>query len=271
MRRSPEITPPTLRAFSVLVSARNSTSPHPLPSAAAVSSQSPTAGWSSNWGKCFRLSLQPTSRLLLSIFKFDRMEWAIEKCTELGVARMVPVIAQRTEAHLAAAAGKRVERWRRLALQASEQSRRDVPPEISQPINLKEAVALAGAARIVLSEAEQTTMLRDVLSPDAPEFLLAIGPEGGWTEPEVIAVSRQRMGLRVIRSNHPARRNRGDCRAGDCRFAKPVNPQRSYNSAPEAPPSFLYPVRSASIEGSYKRSPSRRSGIVCLTAANAAE
>ena len=113
------------------------------------------------------------------------MEWAIEKCTELGVARMVPVIAQRTEAHLAAAAGKRVERWRRLALQASEQSRRDAPPEISQPINLKEAVALAGAARIVLSEAEQTTMLRDVLSPDALEFLLAIGPEGGWTEPEV--------------------------------------------------------------------------------------
>jgi 16S rRNA (uracil1498-N3)-methyltransferase len=123
--------------------------------------------------------------LLLSIFKFDRMEWAIEKCTELGAARIVPLIARRTEAHLAAAAGKRVERWRRLVLQASEQSRRDAPPEISQPVNLKEAVALAGAARIVLSEAEQTTMLRDVLSPDAPEFLLAIGPEGGWTEPEV--------------------------------------------------------------------------------------
>src|SRR5215471_12281373 len=49
--------------------------------------------------------------LLLSIFKFDRMEWAIEKCTELGVTRVVPVIADRTEKYLAAAAGKRVERW----------------------------------------------------------------------------------------------------------------------------------------------------------------
>src|SRR6266481_9143514 len=53
--------------------------------------------------------------LLLSIFKFDRMEWAIEKAIELGVAEIVPVIARRTEANLASAAVKRVERWRRIA------------------------------------------------------------------------------------------------------------------------------------------------------------
>src|SRR5580658_4568684 len=63
--------------------------------------------------------------LLLAIFKFDRMEWAIEKCTELGVSRIVPVIARRTDAHLAAAATKRAERWDRIARQAAEQSRRD--------------------------------------------------------------------------------------------------------------------------------------------------
>jgi 16S rRNA (uracil1498-N3)-methyltransferase len=56
--------------------------------------------------------------LLLAVFKFDRMEWAIEKCTELGVARIVPVIARRTDSHLAAASAKRVERWRRIARQA---------------------------------------------------------------------------------------------------------------------------------------------------------
>ncbi|HEX4425078.1 MAG TPA: RsmE family RNA methyltransferase, partial [Terriglobales bacterium] len=64
----------------------------------------------------------PNVTLALSIFKFDRMEWAIEKCTELGVARIVPVIARRTEPHLAAAAERRVERWMRIARQASEQS-----------------------------------------------------------------------------------------------------------------------------------------------------
>ncbi len=123
--------------------------------------------------------------LLVSIFKFDRMEWAIEKCTELGVARIVPVIAQRTESHLAAAASKRRERWQRLAMQASEQSRRVAPPEIADPIKLKEAVGLPGNTRIVLSESETTVMLRDVIPRNSTDLILACGPEGGWTEPEL--------------------------------------------------------------------------------------
>src|ERR1700719_894114 len=69
--------------------------------------------------------------LLLAIFKFDRMEWAIEKCTELGVSRSGPAIARRTHTHLAAASIKRVERWQRIARQASEQARRTTPPEIA--------------------------------------------------------------------------------------------------------------------------------------------
>ena len=80
--------------------------------------------------------------LALAVFKFDRMEWAIEKCTELGVERIVPVIAQRSDAHLAAAAGKRVERWQRIAREAAEQSRRDAPPQIASPVKVKEAVVL---------------------------------------------------------------------------------------------------------------------------------
>ncbi|HLK31722.1 MAG TPA: RsmE family RNA methyltransferase, partial [Terriglobales bacterium] len=71
-----------------------------------------------------------TVTLALPIFKFDRMEWAIEKCTELGVAGIVPFAAQRTDSHLAAAAKKRVERWRRIAREASEQARRVAPPEV---------------------------------------------------------------------------------------------------------------------------------------------
>jgi len=125
--------------------------------------------------------------LALSIFKFDRMEWAIEKCTELGVARIVPVIAHRTEAHLVAAASKRVERWQRIARQAAEQSRRVLPPEISQPVKLKAAVALPGSMRILLSEVETDAMLKDVVRSrrGEGEIILALGPEGGWTEAEL--------------------------------------------------------------------------------------
>ncbi|MBZ5721560.1 MAG: 16S rRNA (uracil(1498)-N(3))-methyltransferase [Acidobacteriia bacterium] len=125
--------------------------------------------------------------LLLSVFKFDRMEWAIEKCTELGAARIIPLIARRTEAHLAAAAGNRVERWERIARQAAEQSRRLAPPEIAQPMQLKEAVALPGSLRILLAESEQGVTLRDALEshPAGGDVTLAFGPEGGWTEIEL--------------------------------------------------------------------------------------
>src|SRR6201996_429005 len=60
--------------------------------------------------------------LLLSVFKFDRMEWAIEKAVELGSSRLVPVLAERTGKHPAQASGKRVERWRRLGLEAVKQA-----------------------------------------------------------------------------------------------------------------------------------------------------
>ncbi len=121
--------------------------------------------------------------LLLSIFKFDRMEWAIEKCTELGVTRIIPVIARRTDSHLVAASAKRVERWRRMALQAAEQSRRASPPEIADPVKLREGLMLPAELKIVLSEAEEQSQLRD-MQPTG-EVLLAIGPEGGWTEDEL--------------------------------------------------------------------------------------
>ena len=125
--------------------------------------------------------------LLLAVFKFDRMEWAIEKCTELGVTRIIPVVSRRTDSHLAAASKKRVERWQRIARQASEQSRRTSPPEITDPIKLADALNLSAALKIVLSESENQTQLRDTVNPDTAngEIILAIGPEGGWTEDEL--------------------------------------------------------------------------------------
>ena len=124
----------------------------------------------------------------ISIFKFDRMEWAIEKCTELGVSRIIPVIARRTEKHLADAAQKRVERWRRIAKQAAEQSRRAFPPEIGDPTNLKEFLGVtAEGLRIVLSESEQEIALKSALPPDATSVTLAFGPEGGWKDEELVA------------------------------------------------------------------------------------
>jgi 16S rRNA (uracil1498-N3)-methyltransferase len=146
--------------------------------------------------------------LLLAIFKFDRMEWAIEKCTELGVARIVPVIARRTDSHLVSASEKRVERWRRIALQASEQSRRAGPPEIANPVRLIEAITLPAELKIVLSEAEEQFQLRDI-AQSAGDVVLAIGPEGGWTEDELDLFQRDgwlsaSLGTTILRAETAA-------------------------------------------------------------------
>lgn len=130
--------------------------------------------------------------LLLAVFKFDRMEWALEKATELGVAAVVPVIARRTEPHLASAAKKRVERWRRVAHEAAQQSRRVAPPEIGDPRPLKSAMAREADLRIVLAETEHGINLKQAFAQNSQlttrnSLALAVGPEGGWTSDELAA------------------------------------------------------------------------------------
>ena len=125
--------------------------------------------------------------LLLAIFKFDHLEWGIEKATELGVARITPILARRTEKHLAQSAAKRVDRWRRISLEASKQSRRTEIPAIADPVPLKAALAAeTSPTRILLSELEQSLPLAEALrQATSPETALAIGPEGGWTPEEM--------------------------------------------------------------------------------------
>ena len=130
--------------------------------------------------------------LVMAVYKFDRMEWAIEKATELGVTTIAPVIARRTEKHLAEAAARRAERWRRIVHEAAKQSRRADVPIVSAPEPLASRVRSSTiATRIVLAEQERTITLRSVLENAAatagqemPVMEIAIGPEGGWAPNE---------------------------------------------------------------------------------------
>ncbi len=151
--------------------------------------------------------------LYLAVFKFDPFEWALEKATELGVARITPVLARRTEKHLAQAALKRVERWRRIAHEAAQQSRRTQVPAIADPTPLKAALdAEQAAIRILLSETEQTVSLREALSPGLEvqsDLALAIGPEGGWTADEMAFFTEHAwtpvtLGPRILRAETAA-------------------------------------------------------------------
>jgi 16S rRNA (uracil1498-N3)-methyltransferase len=153
----------------------------------------------------------PHITVLLSIFKFDRMEWAIEKATELGVSKIVPLVARRTDTHLASASIKRADRWKRIAIQAAEQSRRAAPPEMAAPVKLRDALSFQAGLKIVLSESEIGTHLRDILANhnSGAEVLLAIGPEGGWTEDELDLFQRNgwipaSLGATILRAETAA-------------------------------------------------------------------
>ena len=129
------------------------------------------------------------SALLLAVVKFDAFEWALEKATELGVTRIVPLAAARSEKALLVAAPKRAERWKKILLEASQQSRRVSVPVLEALAKPETAFAAkADALCILLSESPEASPLRTVLAGQQQKAaILAIGPEGGWTDAEFSA------------------------------------------------------------------------------------
>jgi 16S rRNA (uracil1498-N3)-methyltransferase len=132
--------------------------------------------------------VEPPLRMILcaAIIKFDHFEWMIEKATELGVAEIVPMITVRTEKGLEKAAHKRLERWRRIGLEASQQSRRAHLPQIAEPTPWPDALATEAAYRYALDENASRPLA--TAFPEARHAedaaALLVGPEGGWTEEE---------------------------------------------------------------------------------------
>jgi len=127
----------------------------------------------------------PLVTLYLALIKFERFEWAVEKATELGVSVIVPVEANRTERGLLAGAQKRVERWKRIAREASEQSRRLRAPEIADPVRFAEVLRSAAMQRVWLDEQPGAKPLMQAFSFRADDSAaIAVGPEGGWIDAE---------------------------------------------------------------------------------------
>jgi 16S rRNA (uracil1498-N3)-methyltransferase len=123
--------------------------------------------------------------LVAALIKFDRFEVMVEKATELGVSEIIPVDAVRTERGLSQAAVKRRSRWERIAVEASQQSRRVKLPEI-QPVR-RFATGLVSDAEVKLlldEDSEVAPILRVLPKTVAGSVALLVGPEGGWTDEE---------------------------------------------------------------------------------------
>jgi 16S rRNA (uracil1498-N3)-methyltransferase len=122
--------------------------------------------------------------LLAALIKFDRFEWIVEKATELGAERIVPVAAARTDKGLEAGAEKRLERWRRIALESCQQARRPRLPILEAPVRFADAILQAAGRRYFLDEMPGAPPLASLLPAGEETAALLLGPEGGWTEQE---------------------------------------------------------------------------------------
>jgi 16S rRNA (uracil1498-N3)-methyltransferase len=124
--------------------------------------------------------------LSAALIKFDHFEWLIEKATELGVGAIRPFEAARSERGLAQAASKRMPRWERIALEASQQSRRVHLPSVELPVHFAATLEVDATWKLLLDESGAPPILnalpRERISADRVSVLL--GPEGGWTEEE---------------------------------------------------------------------------------------
>jgi 16S rRNA (uracil1498-N3)-methyltransferase len=132
--------------------------------------------------------------LLPALFKFDRFEWLIEKATELGVHAIQPFEATRTERGLAQASTKRLARWQKIALEASQQSRRANLPEIRPIVRFAISLDAPANVRLLLDEASGIPPILQCLPAQrklGEDVGILLGPEGGWTEEErTLAVNK---------------------------------------------------------------------------------
>lgn len=145
--------------------------------------------------------------LLQGIARGEKMDWILQKATELGVAGFIPVSSDRSEVKLdAARAAKRVAHWTSVVVSACEQSGRAVVPPVAAPSSLESALRSLpdGSQRLTL-DPQATDTPASIAAPGARTVVIAIGPEGGWSPRDRAALQAScftglRLGPRILRT-----------------------------------------------------------------------
>lgn len=148
--------------------------------------------------------------LVQGIPKGDKMDTIIQKGTELGVSRVIPLVCRRAVVKLdGERISRKVERWQRIALEAAKQCRRPDVPEVSEPAGLNSVLAgmPENCVALIPWEEENRNSLKDILykSSAVEEIYVFIGPEGGFTSGEVeqaqaAGVLPVTLGPRILRT-----------------------------------------------------------------------
>ena len=122
--------------------------------------------------------------ILQALIKGAKFDDVVEKCVELGARRIIPVRCERSESE---ASPHKIERWRRIARSAAQQSRRSILPTVDEPLAFADAVTAVKATLIVASERAPKGSLAKALreNADAKVFAIVVGPEGSFTDAEL--------------------------------------------------------------------------------------
>ena len=123
-----------------------------------------------------------------ALLRSKKMEFIIQKATEWGVARFIPVVTQRSLIKIQKENGKRIERWQKIAREASKQSGQVFFPSIEVPVTLAPFLKERKAKKKLLLSENQGKAFRDILiqyQENIPSsVLILVGPEGGWSDEE---------------------------------------------------------------------------------------
>ena len=141
--------------------------------------------------------------LMVALPKGNGFDEIVRYCTELGVTCIAPVLSDRT---LLNPSPQKLQRWRRIAAEAAEQSERSFVPTILEPVALMTAITASTATHCYICEGRgDYPHLNNVMTSDTAEIVIATGPEGGWTNKEIeqaIASGFQpvSLGRRILRA-----------------------------------------------------------------------
>jgi len=137
--------------------------------------------------------------LAIALLKGEKFDLVIQKATELGVKRIVPLDTERGDVRLrdGDSVQKRLTRWRRIALEAAKQTGRAYVPEISAPLALSVLLASAGENKLMFSEREGKSLseMTNGFDRRATEVIALVGPEGGWTDNEIESARKNAWGI----------------------------------------------------------------------------
>ena len=123
--------------------------------------------------------------IAVGLVKEQKMDLILQKLTELGVSKIIPVNMERSIVKLdKAKETKKLDRWNSICKEASEQSKRNIIPKVSNIINIKDLPNIDADLRLVCSTSEKDNLIHNVLNNNYNSILLVIGPEGGITPSE---------------------------------------------------------------------------------------